>query len=120
MPEDLDNFFYIETEDFNNGQTAVNIKKRREFNKKLFSKRELEILEKVAEIFKEATGDQMTDSTHLHNSPWRKTLAEKGRSALIDYTLAFDDEDNSLSEEDYKERIELDKKTKELLAKLSN
>ncbi len=49
-------------------------------------------LELVAEIFKYATAAEMTEITHLHNSPWDKTLKELGMGKPIDYQLAIDDE----------------------------
>jgi uncharacterized phage-associated protein len=67
-------------------------------NKKIdlewFSPNELEILEQVAFIFKDVPAKSMTEITHLHNSPWSKTVEEKGMGKFIDYFLALDDETN--------------------------
>ncbi len=65
--------------------------KNRKMNKDCFSPNELKILEEVAYIYKEATAKQMTEITHLHNSPWDRTVKE-GMNILIDYFLALDDE----------------------------
>jgi uncharacterized phage-associated protein len=57
-----------------------------------FAPIELKMLKEVAEIFKYATAKQMTEITHLHNTPWNKTLKEYGYNHQIDYHLAIDDE----------------------------
>jgi len=56
------------------------------------SPNEKEILEQVVEIFKFSNAKQMTEVTHLHNSPWDKTIQTKGMGKIIDYKLAIDDE----------------------------
>ena len=56
----------------------------------IFTRRENDILEKVAYIFKDATAKQMTEITHLKNKPWDKTIKEKGENAEIDFLLAID------------------------------
>jgi uncharacterized phage-associated protein len=118
-PSDIQESLSIENEEFENGNGRfLKIVPRKEFNEKIFSQRELEILEKVALVFKDAKANEMSDCTHLKNSPWYKTKKEKGESAWIDYLLALDDEDNSLSPDEVKERLELDKETRELLKRL--
>jgi uncharacterized phage-associated protein len=53
---------------------------------------EKETLEIVTDIFKYATAKEMTEITHLHNSPWDQTVKENGMDKSIDYRLAVDDE----------------------------
>lgn len=67
---------------------------------------ELSVLKDVAFIFKDATATQMTEITHLHNTPWTKTKNEKGMDAVIGYELALDDE-SPLTEEEAMERLNL-------------
>jgi len=69
---------------------------------------EKSVLEEVAFIFKEATASQMTEITHLHNTPWTKTKDEKGLNAIIDYGLALDEE-SPLTLEEAMERLNLQK-----------
>jgi uncharacterized phage-associated protein len=118
-PEDFKEYLFIENEEFESGQGyCLKIKPKKKFNEKIFSKRELMILEKVADVFKEAKANDMSDSTHLRNSPWHKTLQEKGKSEWIDYLLALDDEKNSLNVDEVKERQYLDSETSQLLNSL--
>lgn len=69
---------------------------------------EKETLELVADIFKYATAKEMTEITHLHNSPWDKTVKEIGMGKSIDYRLAVDDE-SYLDEETLEEYLTLQK-----------
>jgi len=57
---------------------------------KVFTPRERKILENLAYIYDEATARDMSEVTHLENSPWDKTFKHKGKCAPIDYKLAFD------------------------------
>ena len=120
IPDDLNEFLFIEEEvlDDITGMKRLNIKAKKDFNEKVFSKREIEILKKVTEVFYDARGDLIKDATHLKNSPWDKTVKEKGENAVIDFMLALDDEDNSLSEEIVKDIQSFDKENKELLNSL--
>ncbi len=116
-PEDLKEFLFIEEEVFDeiNDKKKLVIKPKKVFNEKVFTKREIELLKKVADVFNEATGDQMKDSTHLKNAPWDKTIKDKGENAIIDFYLSLDDEDNSLTKEIVKDKQLLDKENRELL-----
>lgn len=116
-PDDLKEYLFIEEEIFDeiNNKKKLNIKPKKEFNNKIFTKRELEILGRIAEVFRDATGDIMKDSTHMKNAPWDKTIKDKGESAEIDYLLALDDEKNSLTEEIVKVNQKFDKENRELL-----
>ncbi len=68
-------------------------------NTSVFSKREIKILEWVSEVFKDATGEDMSNATHLKNAPWDVTRRTKGDKAYIDFMLAIDDE--SLVDRDF-------------------
>jgi uncharacterized phage-associated protein len=70
-----------------------------------FTKRELELLEKLSVIFRDARADDMIEVTHLKNEPWHKTLAQKGLFSKIDYFLAIDGAMDSLSLDEAKERM---------------
>ena len=116
-PAGLKEFLFIEEEVYDeiNDKKKLVIKPKKAFNEKIFTKRELEILNKVAEVFSEATGELIKDATHLKNAPWDKTIKEKGENAIIDFYLALDDEENSLKEEIVKDKQLLDKENRELL-----
>jgi hypothetical protein len=57
------------------------------------------------EVFQDATGSQMSEVTHLPNSPWDRTRKEKGDYKEIDYLLAID-RDAPISPEEAKETYE--------------
>lgn len=70
------------------------------YKKKYLTKRELKIMENLAEIFKEATAEEMSEVTHLKGTPWDKTIKNKGLKAEIDYMLAVDGSDKQQLEMD--------------------
>jgi len=68
---------------------------------------ELDVLKEVAFIFKDSSAKEMTEITHLPNTPWSKT-AKNGMGKVIDYMLAIDHK-NTLDLETIKERFDLQK-----------
>ena len=70
---------------------------RKKFDSKYFSKRELKIMALIADLFKDANADDMSEISHLQNQPWDKTKKEKGLSEEIDYMLSLDNTKESLS-----------------------
>jgi uncharacterized phage-associated protein len=118
--EDIKEYLFIDDEEFDEveGKKKTVIKPKKEFNEKIFTKRELNLLKKAADIFYEATADQMKDSTHLRNAPWYKTMKSKGDNQIIDYMLALDDEPDSLTEDIVKDKQALEKENQQLLDKL--
>jgi len=82
------------------------IRPKKKFDNQYFSKRELDLLEKISYIFEDAQADAMIETTHLKNAPWDKTLREKGEFQKIDYMLAIDGEIASLPYEEAKDRME--------------
>lgn len=73
-----------------------------------FTPYEKAMLELVADIFKEATGKQMTEISHLPNLPWAITIKEKGMLKSIDMMLAKTQE-TPFDEIEIKERLYLQK-----------
>ncbi len=88
------------TEDF---QKIVPKKK---FNEDYFTNREKKLLKDLSDVFRNAKAEEMVEVSHLRNEPWDKTLKEKGPRQKIDYMLSIDDEENSLSYNEAKERME--------------
>jgi uncharacterized phage-associated protein len=84
----------------------IRIRKGVKFEPKYFSKRELKIMEQVAEIFYEANAEDMTRVTHLPNDPWDITMKSKGEFAEIDYMLSLDNTKESLSKDRAQEIID--------------
>ncbi|MCL4546159.1 MAG: Panacea domain-containing protein [Deltaproteobacteria bacterium] len=102
-PEDLNESISIPVS--LSDKSFCEIKPKKKFNDKYFTKRELRILEQVAYIFKEAKAEDMTNISHLEGMPWEKTIQTKGKGHKIDYFLALDKTKNSLSLEEALERI---------------
>lgn len=82
----------------------------------VFSEREIQILEKVAYIFRDAKAKNMTEITHLKNEPWHRTLESKGEKAKIDYLLSLD-KDANISEDLARERLKLSQEMKQVFGK---
>ena len=87
------------------GKGLQKIKSKQKFNSDYFSKRELRLLKELSFIFKDATAEQMVESTHLKNKPWDRTLKEKGEFKEIDYLLAVDNNKLSLPYSEVKDRM---------------
>lgn len=60
------------------------------FDPSLFSRRELRLLSRLAEEFRDSEADDMVEATHLENSPWDKVWAKEHRKqGLIPYEYAL-------------------------------
>lgn len=96
-------FQYIDTDEINR---LTKITPLRKFEGKHLTRREKRIMETLAEIYLEATADQMIEITHIKGRPWDKTKKEKGLNAEIDYMLALDGaNENQLDADEIKFRI---------------
>lgn len=78
---------------------------KKKFNSKYFTKREKKLLLNLVEIFRDATAEQMKESSHRKGGPWDRTVKEKGLKQPIDYFVALDDSQNSLSYDEAVERV---------------
>ena len=78
---------------------------KRKFNSKYFTKREKKLLSNFVEIFRDATAEQMKESSHRKGGPWDRTVKEKGLRQPIDYFMALDDSQSSLSYDEAAERV---------------
>lgn len=87
------------------------------FDKRYFTPREIKLMEQLAYVFKDAKANEMSDVSHLPNMPWDKTRKTKGEKAEIDYLLALDDQTDSLSLEEVRERIAEMQEVKSLFEK---
>lgn len=60
------------------------------FDPSLFSRRELRLLEKLAQEFHESAADDMVEATHLENLPWNKVWTkEQHKQGHIPYEYAL-------------------------------
>lgn len=96
-----DYFVLIENKDEDGfGNTEITFKSKTNPDLDYFSDKEIEILEEVAFIYKEARASDSSAATHQIGTPWYKTVHEKGEGELIDYELALEeDDDNKLDKE---------------------
>lgn len=106
LPADLAQAISIQPIPRPSGGEMSKIVARRKFDGKYFSPRELRLLDAVAEIFNEATADQMVETSHLKNQPWHQTVTSRGPGAPIDFMLAVDGSPDALPEEVITERRE--------------
>ena len=87
-------------------ETFQKIVPKKKFDNKFYTKREKDLMEELACIFKDAIAEDMVRVTHLKDDPWDKTLKEKGPFKKIDYMLAIDKMNGGLSYDEAKERTE--------------
>lgn len=78
---------------------------KKKFNSKYFTKREKKLLVNFVEIFRDATAEQMKDSSHRVGGPWDMTVKKKGLQQPIDYFMALDDSQDSLTHDEAAERV---------------
>jgi putative zinc finger/helix-turn-helix YgiT family protein len=73
---------------FPQGYTGEQFKARKErpFNQELFSETEMTVLNKVAEVFKASTTNNIIETSHLENA-WKENEKEKN---VISYKFAFE------------------------------
>ncbi len=86
-----------------------------QFNAKLFTPFELEIIKNAEFIFKNATADQMVKISHGIDEPWTKTKKEKGLLQPIDEKMAFLDKDAKISVDDFLERREEEQESRRMV-----
>lgn len=66
------------------------MKPRTAFNKALFSKRELAIIERLAFYFSDLKANDMSEFSHEKNLPWRKVFGKgEGEGKEIPFELSF-------------------------------
>ncbi|EKE12319.1 MAG: hypothetical protein ACD_13C00246G0004 [uncultured bacterium] len=59
---------------------------------RVFSPRERKILASLVEVYKDTPAYQLSEISHLKNSPWDKAYHGNGKNTLIEYKLALDAE----------------------------
>ncbi|WP_287159583.1 Panacea domain-containing protein [Mesorhizobium sp.] len=69
------------------------LKPRKAFDRSLFTRRELQIMDRLAEFFVETKGDDMSEFSHMKGLPWRKVYGKgEGNNEWIPEELAFGSE----------------------------
>lgn len=86
------------------GNDAMVFKPLRAFDEGCFTPRELKEMTRLAEIYKDAYAQTMTDLTHKRGTPWQQVYeVEKRPQALIPYALALDGKPDSITKEQAEE-----------------
>lgn len=78
---------------------------RSTFDPKMFTKFELEILDRAVFIFKDVTPKDMVKASHWIDQPWTKARAGKDVVVPIDERMAFSEPDSGITLDEYEERI---------------
>ncbi len=75
-----------------------------EFDKNLFSKRELHIMEKLIYLYKDVKSKDMTEISHDRKGPWYKVFKQENKpQKTIPYEYILDNSSQSISMEEAKE-----------------
>jgi uncharacterized phage-associated protein len=84
--------FRIIPTNFNNSMLLVEPKA--EFDSSHFTKRELRLLESLAEEYKSSKADEMIEATHLETLPWHRVFIDEGKKQKkIPYEYALKPEE---------------------------
>lgn len=81
------------------GRPMLSFKPNSEFLDVLFSKRELNLLKKLAHEYHETKSDDMIEATHLENMPWDKVYNKQGNKQAVipyEYALQINERDDML------------------------
>jgi len=94
VPEDFKGKISLirRTDDFAPNYKEVEIRALEKPDLSVFTPREIEILDNLAFVYKEATASDMSEVTHLSKQPWDITIREKGKNKPIDYLVSISEE----------------------------
>lgn len=110
--DDLIEFMEIQEIDVRKG-TMLKFIIKQEFNPNLFSKRELRIMDQLANKYSKSKASEMIEETHLENLPWHRIYeVERKPGEKIPYELAF-------RKQEYEEMLRIAKEHKEVVNSLS-
>lgn len=97
-PEKFKNFFSVVQ-----AEKTIKITPLKDFDDQYFTDREIRILEEMVFFFKNCKSNDMVDSSHQLDYPWKKTVEKKREGESIDYELAFDKSSKTIHPEKYAE-----------------
>lgn len=94
--------------------SALQIYPKIKFDPDCFTPRELEAMERIAEIFRDADGETMSEASHARGGPWHTVAkVQKRLQAVIPYRLILDGRPDSITAD---QADEIDEETRELAA----
>jgi uncharacterized phage-associated protein len=71
-------------------QAMLSIEPKSEFDTTFFSKREIQLMQALADEYCSSKAEEMVEATHLENLPWDKVYNQQGRKQdVIPYELAL-------------------------------
>jgi uncharacterized phage-associated protein len=90
-PADLGRYFSIATQrdELTDVPTRRDFTARKNFDSKIFTRRELKILERLALFFKDLPANQMSQYTHGPRMPWKRVYDDR-ETKTIPHELALD------------------------------
>lgn len=104
------NLFEVK-DDITDALLRRDLKPRGQFDKQWFTKREIKIIERVAEFFKEMGAEDMSEFSHQNKKPWSEIYnGGKGTGRLIPPELVLDTKEPLMHEAPTIERKELEKR----------
>jgi uncharacterized phage-associated protein len=65
-------------DDIDDALLRRDLKAKAKFDKQYFSKREIRIIERIAELFRDLKAEDMSEFSHQKGEPWRKVYGQKG------------------------------------------
>jgi uncharacterized phage-associated protein len=87
---------------------------RVDFDDQFFTRRELRVMETLAEVYQDATGTQMSEVSHLRGTPWHQVWEVlEQHQHLIPYALALDSRPDSITPE---QASEIEEEAREVAA----
>ena len=101
IPREFENFFSLKKTQISDEIDKIEFIPKQKPNLKIFTPRELRIMDDLILVFKNVSPKQISEISHLKNKPWDKTKKEKGMYAEIDYLLSIEP-DSPLSIEEAK------------------
>lgn len=118
-PKEFEKFFNLIPESFLDpefeNEKVVKIIPKITLDSSLFSKRELEIMNKLVDFYKETQSKDMTEISHNRKGPWYKVFKEeKNKQGAIPYKYILDMSSESISKEEAEEVDQEDKDMKKM------
>lgn len=101
-------------------EKAVRLRPKLNFDKSLFSKREIRIMNELIELYKDITAKDMTKASHDRGRPWYKVFKEEKKpQQLIPYEYILDDSSKSVSKDFARELADDDKAMEQMFGSSS-
>ena len=100
---------------------TIKLSPKIEFDERLFSKREIHIMNDLVLIYKDVKAKNITEASHDKKSPWYKVFKKENRKQqIIPYEYILDDSSNSVSKDFVKELADEDKEMEQMFGSSSN